>query len=171
MRSVVLLSVLLACESTKEEAPGFEGGDFEVTVTNGTDMCLGGAFEDALLPEDGVAVFEAPMELPGVADLPWRSTIDFLDPFGEAQLTFEAGEQGEDSMQALGGVLPTAEYDPVAAPGCFIDATVDFYLQLVDKNSLVGSAVLHLESFDEAGCPTPGTELCDARFDLTWQRI
>lgn len=169
---ILLLSVLLVgCESSKTEAPGFEGGEFEVTVTNATDMCLGGAFEDALLPEDGLARFEAPMELPGVADLPWTSTIDFLDPFGEAQVTFEAGEQGEDFLRALGGVLPTAEYDPEGAPGCFVDSTVDFYLEIVDDNSLVGSSVLHLDSFDEEGCPEPGTELCDAHFDLSWQRI
>ncbi len=171
MRCLAPLAVLAACASTQTDAPAWEGGDFEVTVTNGTDMCLGGAFEDALLPEDGVAVFEAPMELPGVIDLPWVHTVDFLDPFGESQVTFEVGEKGEEFMQALDGALASTEYDPVAAPGCFVDATVDYYLQIVDDNSLVGSAVLHLDSFDEDACPEPETELCDARFDLTWQRI
>lgn len=171
MRWFLFASVLVGCESSKTEAPGFPGGEFTVTVTNATDMCLDGAFEDALLPEDGLVDFEAPMELPGVDDLPWTHTVDFLDPFGEAQVTFEEGEQGEDFMKAMDGVLPTAEYDPVGAPGCFVDSTVDFYLEIVDDNALVGSAVLHLDSFDEAGCPEPGTELCDARFDLSWQRI
>ena len=171
MIRLVLVALLVACESTKEEAPGFQGGDFEVTVNSATDMCLGGAFEDALLPEDGLETFDVPMELPGIVDLPWTTTIDMLDPLGETQVTFEEGEQGGDFMQALAGVLPTVEYDPVGASGCFVDVTVDLYLKIVDENAASGSAVLHLESFDEASCPEPGAEICDARLELRWDRL
>ncbi|MSQ00548.1 MAG: hypothetical protein EXR71_01485 [Myxococcales bacterium] len=171
MIRLVLTALLVACESSKEEAPGFQGGGFEVTVNNATDMCLSGGFEDALLPDDGLETFEVPMELPGVADLPWTTTIDMLDPLGQAQVTFETGEQGEDFMQAMGGVLPTVEYDPVVAPGCFVEVTVDLYLKIVDENAAAGSAVLHLASFDEAACPEPGAEICDARLDLRWDRL
>ncbi len=171
MLRLVLLASLVACESSKTEAPGFQGGDFEVTVNGATDMCLGGGFEDALLPDDGLETFDIPMELPGVVDLPWTTTVAMLEPLGEGQVTFEEGEQGEDFMQALAGVLPTVEYDPVVAPGCFIDLTFDLYLKIVDENAASGSAVLHLESFDEASCPEPGAEICDARLDLRWDRL
>lgn len=172
MKRLLPLLLCAACEPTSEEPLSFQGGDFEVTTYGATDMCTGGSFEAIFLPTGDSQTWEAPWELPGVDDLTWTHTVDMQDPFGEMQVTFEQGAQGEDWMQALGGAPPpSVEIDPVNAPGCFVDATVDTYLQIVDSNALTGSAILHLESLDEASCPVAETELCDLKLDLRWQRL
>ncbi len=168
-----LLCVLgLGCDSTAEEPEGFQGGDFETTMLSVSDNCAAGGFDALFLPDGNPTTFPEPMELPGVIDLPWTHTISFAPPFGEAQLEFEEGELGADSMQALDAELATTELDPAAWPGCFVNGAVDFYLQIVDSNAATGSAVLSLESFDEEGCPAEVTvDPCDVKLDLRWQRI
>ncbi|GDX82003.1 hypothetical protein LBMAG42_38140 [Deltaproteobacteria bacterium] len=172
-RSLPILSLLVAaCETTETEPEGFQGGDFEVTIENATDMCVGGSLESVFLPTGEATPFESPMELPGVIDIPWTHTVDFVDPFGEMQVIFEQGAQGSEWFQALNGEPPPAvEIDPINAPGCFVDATVDMYMNIVDSNALAGSAIVHLESFDEAECPVQTTDLCDVKLDLRWQRL
>lgn len=166
------LVLLAACASTSEEPPGFQSGDFSVTTLSATDMCTGGAFETVFMPTGDSQEWASSWELPGEADIPWVHTEDFPDPFGEAQLTFELGDQGEGWYTALGGAPPTAvEIDPANAPGCFVDGTFDTYLQIIDSNALTGSTILHLESLDEATCPVAETELCDVKLDLRLQRI
>jgi hypothetical protein len=166
------LAVLCACESTAEAPEGFQGGEFETTILSVSDMCAGGAIETLFMPDGNPTAFDTPMELPGVVDLPWTHTITFAQPFREAQLVFEEGELGEDSVQALGGVFDTVELDAVAWPGCFVNAEVDFFLQLIDSNAATGSAILSIESFDEAGCPAEVTvDPCDVKLDLRWQRL
>lgn len=168
-----LLCVLgLGCESTSEEPEGFVGGDFETTILSVSDNCAEGGFDGVFLPDGNPTAFPEPMELPGVVDLPWTHTVAFAAPFGSTQLVFEAGEVGEDSIQALDGELATTEVNPEAWPSCFVNGTVDFYLQLVDSNAVTGSAVMSLESFDEEGCPEEVTvDPCDVKLDLRWQRL
>ena len=167
-----LLGVLVGCESTASEAEGFQGGDFETTILSVSDNCGDGAFDTIFLPDGNPKPFATPMELPGIIDLPWTHTIAFAAPFGDVQLVYEEGERGAESMQALDGALTTVEVDPVNWPGCNVNATVDFYLQIVDSNAATGSAVLTLESFDEAGCPAEVTvDPCDVKLDLRWQRL
>ena len=172
MRIALLAVVLGACESTKTEPTGFEGGDFEVTIGGVTDMCAGGSLDAVFQPDGGPADFEAPMELPGVSELPWRSTVDFVDPFGEMQVDFTEGEAGSDWIEAVGGEPPGAvEVDPANAAGCYLDSTVDLYAQIIGANELTGSAIVHLSSFAEESCPEITGDDCDVKLDLRWQRI
>ena len=166
------LFLVVGCESTAEEADGFLGGEFEATMISVSDNCGDGSFDTLFLPDGEATSFPTPMELPGVADLPWTHTITYAPPFGDTQLQFEEGKLGATSMQALDGVLDTVELQPEVWPGCYVNATVDFFLQLVDSNAATGSAILSLESFDEAGCPAEVTvDPCDVKLDLRWQRL
>lgn len=172
-RTLWLMSVaLVACESSREAADGFLGGDFQVTISNATDMCEDAGLESIFLPTGNATDFESSMELPGVIDLPWTHTVDFVDPFGEMQVTFEEGQSGEDWMQALEGAPPPAvEIDPTNAPDCFVNGVVDMYMQVIDSNALSGTAILHLESFDEVSCPPQTDDTCEVKLDLRWQRL
>ena len=147
----------------------WSGGDFDFYSQSVDDDCLGGALEALFMPEGPSEPnsFEYPIYLPDTAQLPYSATIDLRDPFVEMPVTIEDG--GSGGFKVRGAVMDSVVLGSAAYGDCAVTMTVDADLELIDVDSLDGSASISISDprGDDGRCPVFSSAECTVQMTIT----
>ena len=168
MYRLMVFALLAGCgsEETGFDPVDFEMGTFQMTTTGVNDACFDGGFEVIFMPEGEGEPWGTTTELPGWSSLPSTYNISLQAPFDEMEVTVEAGSY-EGELLMSNGVQAGIELDADAYPGCYVDVSVTATLNIIDANSVQGSAMLTTSSFDEDSCAAVLSDPCDIALDLS----
>ena len=169
----MLLFTLLACTGPVGEA-AFKGGDYEVATVAMTDDCLDGALEALFMPKgrDTPQVFEYPVYVPGLDELPLTYDISLREPFVGVEMTVDAAPEG---LRASSDVIDAVLLNEPLYGDCVSSLQAKVDLLPDSSSSGTGKAELTMSDFlgEEDRCPLDElqSDPCLVTLDLTLERL
>lgn len=163
-----MMLLMLACAGPTGP---LQAGDYELRTVAMQDDCLDGALEALFMPggPDTPQVFEYPVSVPDVADLPAQISVDLREPFVGMPVDVSADDDGV--LQGTGSMTDVL-LDQALYGDC--TARMDVAVELIPETptTATGHAELGLADLqgDDQGCPAV-PEGCTVWLDLRARRL
>ena len=168
----MILLLLMACAG-EQGADELRSGDYEFSTVAMDDACLDGALEALFMPQgrDTPQVFEYPIYVPGLDEVPMEQEISLREPFVGMPISVQSGQDGRLFFE--GGVMTEVLLDEGLYGDCAATMTVSAWVEPVEKTVGIGQAVLDLSDFagDEGRCPLVDADPCRVTLELSLERL
>lgn len=165
MLTLSALALFAGC--TEEDTTAeYAGGSFTITIEDVQDLCYDGTFSVIFMPEGTPTDFANPVDLPALEDLPVNATLTLQAPFSDMPVTWDAGE-GADQLVIVDAAQTGVLLDADTYGDCTVDMNVNATVDILDADTITGSATLTTSGFDHADCPPIDSDPCDITLVLS----